>query len=64
MRHVREHAEAAGHPALARLAQGTICFKGVDLSDPAKAAEKLEVGTRMTTKSVNKPHGDVLDFWY
>ena len=39
-------------------------FKGVDLSDPAKAAERLKVGTRVTTKFAEKRIGDVLDFWY
>jgi uncharacterized OB-fold protein len=39
-------------------------FKGVDLSDPAKAATKLKVGTRVTTRFAEKRIGDVLDFWF
>jgi len=39
-------------------------FKGVDLSDPAKAAEKLAIGTRVMTKFAEKRTGDVLDFWF
>jgi len=39
-------------------------FKGVDLSDPAAAAEALKVGTRVTTRFADKRIGDVLDFWF
>jgi uncharacterized OB-fold protein len=39
-------------------------FKGVDLSDPAQAAEKLAIGTRVMTKFAEKRTGDVLDFWF
>jgi len=39
-------------------------FKGVDLSDPAKAAENLAIGTRVMTKFAEKRTGDVLDFWF
>jgi uncharacterized OB-fold protein len=39
-------------------------FKGVDLTDPAKAAEQLKIGTRVVTKFAEKRTGDVLDFWY
>jgi uncharacterized OB-fold protein len=39
-------------------------FKGVDLSDPAAAAEKLKLGTRVTTRFAAKRNGDVLDFWF
>jgi len=39
-------------------------FKGVDLTDPAKAAEKLAIGTRVMTKFAEKRTGDVLDFWF
>lgn len=39
-------------------------FKGVDLSNPAEAAEKLKVGTRVVTRFAEKRIGDVLDFWY
>jgi hypothetical protein len=39
-------------------------FKGLDLTDPAKAAEQLKIGTRIVTKFAEKRTGDVLDFWY
>ena len=39
-------------------------FRGVDLSDAAKAAEVLKVGTRVTTHFEDKRIGDVLDFWF
>lgn len=39
-------------------------FRGVDLSDPAKAAEKLKIGTRVMTHFAEKRTGDVLDFWF
>jgi uncharacterized OB-fold protein len=39
-------------------------FKGVDLSNPAKAAEKLKIGTRVVTRFAEKRTGDVLDFWF
>lgn len=39
-------------------------FRGVDLSDAAKAAEILKVGTRVTTHFEDKRIGDVLDFWF
>jgi uncharacterized protein len=39
-------------------------FKGVDLADPAKAAEKLAIGTRVITRFAEKRTGDVLDFWF
>ena len=39
-------------------------FKGIDLTDPAKAAEKLKISTRITTRFAEKRTGDVLDFWY
>lgn len=39
-------------------------FKGVELSDPAKAAELLKVGTRVTTKFAEQRKGDMLDFWF
>jgi uncharacterized protein len=39
-------------------------FKGVDLTDPAKAAERLQIGTRVVTRFAEKRIGDVLDFWY
>ncbi len=39
-------------------------IKGLDLSDPAVAAQKLKVGTRVTAKFADKRVGDVLDFWF
>jgi len=39
-------------------------FKGVDLSDPAKAAERLAIGTRVVTRFAEDRVGDVLDFWF
>jgi uncharacterized OB-fold protein len=39
-------------------------FRGVDLSDPAAAAEQLKLGTRVTTRFAAKRKGDVLDFWF
>ena len=39
-------------------------FRGVDLADPAKAAQGLKVGTRITTRFAEKRIGDVLDFWF
>lgn len=39
-------------------------FRGVNLKDPAKAAEKLKIGTRVQTKFNQQRKGDVLDFWF
>ncbi len=39
-------------------------FRGVDLIDPKKAAERLKIGTRVVTRFAEKRKGDVLDFWY
>lgn len=39
-------------------------FRGVDLDQPARAAEIFAVGTRVITRFVDKPVGDVLDFWF
>lgn len=39
-------------------------FRGVDLTDPQKAAEKLKIGTRVVTRFAEKRKGDVLDFWF
>ncbi len=39
-------------------------FKGVDLTDPRAAAEKLKIGTRIVTRFAEQRTGDVLDFWY
>lgn len=39
-------------------------FKSIDLSDPAKAAESLKIGTRVTTHFAEQRKGDILDFWF
>lgn len=39
-------------------------FKGVDLTDPKKAAEQLAIGTRVMTTFAEKRTGDGLDFWF
>ena len=39
-------------------------FRGFDMSDPARAAAKLSVGTRVKTCFAEKRTGDVLDFWF
>ncbi len=39
-------------------------FRGVELSDPAKAAEHLKVGTRVVTRFAEQRKGEVLDFWF
>jgi uncharacterized OB-fold protein len=39
-------------------------FKGLDLTDPAKAAAHLKIGTRVMTRFAEQRIGDVLDFWY
>lgn len=39
-------------------------FKGIDLSDPKTASERLKVGTRVTTKFAEKRKGEILDFWF
>jgi hypothetical protein len=39
-------------------------FRGLDLSDAPKAAERLKVGSRVTTHFAEKRVGDVLDFWF
>ena len=39
-------------------------FQGVDLTDPAAAAEKLKIGTRVTTKFAEERKGEMLDFWF
>jgi uncharacterized OB-fold protein len=39
-------------------------FRGIDLADPAKAAERMKVGTRVATRFAEKRTGDVLDFWF
>lgn len=39
-------------------------FRGVDLADPAKAAEKLAVGSRVVTKFAEDRIGDITDFWF
>jgi uncharacterized protein len=39
-------------------------FKGVDLKDPAAAAEKLKIGTRVKTVFAEERKGEMLDFWF
>ena len=39
-------------------------FKGVDLANPAAAAEKLKIGTRIMTKFAAERKGEMLDFWF
>lgn len=39
-------------------------FKGVDLTDPKKAAAELAIGTRVVTRFAEQRKGDVLDFWF
>jgi uncharacterized OB-fold protein len=39
-------------------------FKGVDLSDPAAAAKRLAIGTRVITRFAEQRKGEVLDFWF
>ena len=39
-------------------------FRGVDLSDPAAAAETLAVGARVMTKFADERKGDITDFWF
>jgi uncharacterized protein len=39
-------------------------FKGIDLTDAAKAAARLKIGTRIMTRFAEKRTGDVLDFWF
>jgi uncharacterized OB-fold protein len=39
-------------------------FKGIDLEDPAAAAKRLAIGTRVMTKFADQRKGEVLDFWF
>jgi uncharacterized OB-fold protein len=39
-------------------------FRGIELGDPAAAAERLKIGTRVMTRFGEKRVGDVLDFWF
>ena len=39
-------------------------FKGIDLKDPATAAQKLAIGTRVEARFAEKRTGDMLDFWF
>jgi uncharacterized protein len=39
-------------------------FRGIDLKDPAKAAEMLKLGTRVITRFAEERKGSVLDFWF
>ena len=38
--------------------------KGIDLTDPHAAAEKLKIGTRVITTFVPERKGEMLDFWF
>lgn len=39
-------------------------FRGIDLKDPAKAAQLLKLGTRTITRFADDRKGTVLDFWF
>ena len=39
-------------------------FRGIDLKDPAKAAQLLKLGTRVMTRFADDRKGSVLDFWF
>lgn len=39
-------------------------FRGIELADPAAAAKRLAIGTRVITRFAEERKGDVLDFWY
>jgi uncharacterized OB-fold protein len=39
-------------------------FRGVDLTNAARAAQRLSIGTRVTTKFADKRIGDVKDYWF
>ncbi|MFM0007336.1 OB-fold domain-containing protein [Paraburkholderia dipogonis] len=39
-------------------------FKGVDLSDPQKAAARLAVGTPVITRFAQERKGDMADMWF
>lgn len=39
-------------------------FRGIDLTEPTKAAEKLAVGKRVTTRFAEERIGDISDFWF
>jgi len=39
-------------------------FRGIDLTDPAAAAAKLKVGTRVMTTFADQRKGEMLDFWF
>lgn len=39
-------------------------FKGIDLTDPAVAADKLKIGTRVMTTFAAERKGEMLDFWF
>lgn len=38
--------------------------KGLDLSDPRKAAEAMKPGKRLTVKFKDQPEGEVTDYWF
>lgn len=39
-------------------------FRGLDLADPAGAAARLAVGTRIVTRFADNRKGEALDFWF
>jgi hypothetical protein len=39
-------------------------FRGVELTDPAVAAETLAIGTRVEAKFAAERTGAMLDFWF
>jgi len=39
-------------------------FRGIDLKDPAQAAKKHALGTRVITKFADERKGSGLDFWF
>jgi len=39
-------------------------FRGIDLKNPAQAAKRLALGTRVITKFAEERKGSVLDFWF
>ena len=46
---------------------GTAMFnfvRGIDLTEPREAAEKLEIGTRVNVAFIDQPEGAMTDFWY
>jgi uncharacterized OB-fold protein len=39
-------------------------IRGLELTDPSKATEKLAVGAKVMTQFSEKRTGDILDFWF